>query len=124
MQTPNNSTDHIQPTRYVGGLDVVPPDYTNHNAISARWESIEQKLHNLVVEPDPSICLLETTRVRGRIRLCYCRKPMSECSAEERLRAVDHLEAFIRLWNEAKANAEATAKEKLSQLEKISEKLK
>lgn len=104
-------------------MDIEPMDYSSHNAISHCWESIEQKLHNLVVEPNSYHCLLSTTRVRGRIRLCYAGKPMTECSADMRLRAVDHLEVFIRLWNKAKATAEAKAKEAKEKLSRISEKL-
>lgn len=67
------------------------------NEINDNWKIVEDRFKGLACEV--ADCPLVMKRVNGIMRLCYKDKPLTDCTADDKIIACQYLQKFVEGWN-------------------------
>lgn len=91
------------------------------DAINKGWKDLEQRLSSYKVPPVSGTDGLAIDRVNGRWRITYRGRPILDCTAVERVEAVDEVPLLIVARNLVIEDASKKADEAIAKLSKCLE---
>lgn len=97
-------------------------EYEQMDALNDKWHQIEQKLANVVVQIAGFD--LSCQKSNGKLRIMFMGKPITECKAEDRIKAVELLEEFVAHRHRALQDIDRKAKVANALIDQVLAKLK